>query len=80
MDVLGLTYPEYSDVERNAVIHAHPRSHNFKEAIIEAFYAGIRCKPQTTFGNVKADVIADQDPSFQRGNFCRVIRESAWSA
>jgi hypothetical protein len=22
MDVLGLTYPEYSDAERNAVVHA----------------------------------------------------------
>jgi hypothetical protein len=29
---------------------------------------------------VKADVLADKDPNFKRGNFCRVIRESAWSA
>jgi hypothetical protein len=79
MDVLGLAYPEYSDVERKAVVHAHPRSNNFKEAIIQAFYAGIRHKPETTFGNVKADVLADQDPTFRRTNFCTVIRESAWS-
>jgi hypothetical protein len=79
MDVLGLTYTEYSDVERKAVIHAHPRSGNFKEAIIQAFYAGIKHKPETTFGNVKADVLEDRDPAFRRGNFCRVIRESAWS-
>jgi HD domain len=79
MDVLGLTYREYSDVERKAVAHAHPRSYNFKEAIIQAFYAGIKDKPNTTFGNVKADVLADQDPTFRRGNFCTVIRESAWS-
>ncbi len=26
MDVLGLTYAEYSDAERNAIVHAHPRS------------------------------------------------------
>jgi hypothetical protein len=26
MDVLGLSFPEYSDTERNAVVHAHPRS------------------------------------------------------
>src|ERR1700748_2200984 len=25
MDVLGLSYPEYADTERNAVVHAHPR-------------------------------------------------------
>jgi hypothetical protein len=78
MDVLGLTYPEYSDAERNAVVQAHPRSDNFKEDIIQAFYDGIKRKPLTTFGNVKADVLADKDPSFKRGNFCSVIRGSAW--
>ena len=41
---------------------------------------GIKRKPDTTFGNVKADVLADKDPTFKRGNFCSVIRRSAWSA
>ena len=80
MDVLGLTYPEYSDAERNAVVQAHPRSDHFKEDIIQAFYDGIKRKPDTTFGNVKADVLADKDPTFKRGNFCSVIRQSAWPA
>ncbi len=48
------------------------------EDIIQAFYDGIKHKPETTFGNVKADVLADKDPSFRRGNFCSVIRASAW--
>jgi HD domain len=78
MDVLGLSYPEYSDAEREAVVQAHPRPDRFKETIIQAFYDGIRRKPDTTFGNVKADVIADKEPHFQRGNFCAVIRGSAW--
>jgi hypothetical protein len=78
MDVLGLTYPEYSDAERSAVIHAHPRNSHFKEDIIQAFYDGIKRKPDSTFGNVKADVLADKDPTFMRGNFCSVIRGSAW--
>ena len=80
MDVLGLRYSEYSDEERNAVVQAHPRGNNFKEDIIRAFYDGIKRKPDTTFGNVKADVLADKDPAFRRGNFCSVIRQSAWSA
>lgn len=28
--------------------------------------------------NVKADVIADEEPHFYRGNFCSVIRCSHW--
>jgi len=78
MDVLGLAYSEYSDAERAAVVHAHPRTAYFKEDIIQAFYDGIKHKPETTFGNVKADVLADKDPSFRRGNFCSVVRGSAW--
>jgi hypothetical protein len=78
MDVLGLTYADYSAAEREAVVHAHPRTERFKEDIIQAFYDGIKHKPDTTFGNVKADVLADKDPHFKRGNFCSVIRASAW--
>ena len=79
MDVLGLAYAEYSDVEREAVVKAHPRPQHFKEDIIQAFYNGIKHKPETTFGNVKADVLADKDPHFVRGNFCTVIRGSHWN-
>ncbi|OYU91103.1 MAG: phosphohydrolase [Bradyrhizobiaceae bacterium PARB1] len=78
MDVLGLTYKDYSDAEREAVVSAFPRTPTFKEDIIEAFYNGIKHRPDTTFGNVKADVIADKDPHFHRGNFCSVIRCSHW--
>jgi HD domain len=78
MDVLGLSFTEFGAAEREAVVRAHPRTERFKEDIIQAFYAGIRHKPQTTFGNVKADVLADKDPRFQRTNFCTVIRQSAW--
>jgi HD superfamily phosphodiesterase len=78
MDVLGLGYSEFSDAERETVVHTHPRPAQFKEDIIQAFYDGIKHKPETTFGNVKADVLADKDPSFRRGNFCSVIRGSAW--
>jgi hypothetical protein len=78
MDVLGLTYPDYDDDVRQAVVRAHPREPHFKEDIIQTFFDGIKHKPLTTFGNVKADVIADKVPSFKRGNFCEVIRQSAW--
>ena len=78
MDVLGIAFSEFTDAEREAVVHAHPRPSRFKEEIIQAFYNGIHHKPETTFGNVKADVLADKDPSFRPENFCRVIRGSAW--
>ena len=78
MDVLGLTYDRYPAPLREAVVSAFPRTPHFKEDIIQAFYDGIRHRPDTTFGNVKADVIADKEPHFHRGNFCSVIRGSHW--
>jgi hypothetical protein len=79
MDVLGIAYDQFSDEERDAVVRAFPRTPRFKEDILQAFYDGIRHKPDTTFGNVKADVLADKDPHFHRGNFCSVIRGSRWA-
>jgi hypothetical protein len=80
MDVLGIAYSEFSDADREAIVAAYPRSPRFKEDIIQAFYDGIKHKPETTFGNVKADVLADKDPKFQRMNFCSIIRGSQWNA
>jgi HD domain-containing protein len=78
MDVLGIGYSEFSDAEREAIVRAFPRTEHFKEDIIQTFYDGIKHKPESTFGNVKADVLADKDPRFHRINFCEVIRQSAW--
>jgi hypothetical protein len=78
MDVLGMAYEKFPDAQREAVVAAYPRSPRFKEDIIQSFYDGIKKKPETTFGNVKADVIADKEPHFHRGNFCEVIRGSRW--
>jgi hypothetical protein len=78
MDVLGIDYASFTDADREAVVKAFPRTTRFKEDILQAFYDGIKHKPETTFGNVKADVLADKEPGFKRGNFCSVIRNSAW--
>ncbi len=78
MDVLGIAYADYSDTERNAVVRRHPRDGQFKEDIIRAFYDGMKHRPDSTFGTVNDDVLADKDPSFKRINFCEMIRSSAW--
>jgi hypothetical protein len=78
MDVLGIAFSEFAQTEREAVLRAHPRPGRFKEEIIEAFYDGFHHRPQTTFGTVNADVLADKDPNFSPVNFCRMIRASAW--
>ncbi|MBB4189155.1 HD domain-containing protein [Sinorhizobium terangae] len=80
MDVLGINYHAFSHEHRHEVCACHPREANFKENIIDHFAEGIKKKPETTFGNVKADVLALKDPNFKRINFCSIILGSAWPA
>ncbi|WP_069816417.1 HD domain-containing protein [Streptomyces sp. TP-A0874] len=77
LDVLGIGYHAVSDEQRAAVVAAHPRP-DFKPQILAAFTEGIKDRPETTFGNVKADVLAHHVPGFVRGDFVEVIRNSAW--
>ena len=79
MDVLGIDYPSFSASDRVEIVKAFPRPPAFKEEIIQAFYDGIKKKPDTTFGNVKADVLALKDPTYRRLNFCSLILGSAWN-
>jgi hypothetical protein len=48
-----------------AVVQAHPRTAHFKKDIIQAFYDGIKHRPETTFGNVKGRRAGRQRPSLQ---------------
>lgn len=77
LDVLGIGYHAVSEQQRSAVVAAHPRP-DFKNRILGAFTEGIKDRPETTFGNVKADVLAHCVPGFVRGDFVEVIRASPW--
>lgn len=77
LDVLGIGYDAITDEQRNAVVAAHPRP-DFKNRILAAFTNGLKDRPETTFGNVKADVLEHFLPGFERGDFVEVIRQNAW--
>ncbi|MFD7322725.1 HD domain-containing protein [Streptomyces sp. NPDC059875] len=79
-DVLGIGYDDPAVVapeDRDAIVALHPRP-DFKRRILRAFTDGIAPKPDTTFGNVKADVLRHHVPGFTPGDFVETIRGSAW--
>jgi HD domain len=71
-DVLGLHLDELSPTQREAVLAVHPRT-GFKTGIIEAFSAGMRDKPETTFGTMNTDILEATVPGYRRPNFCDYI-------
>jgi hypothetical protein len=76
--VLGLGYDDVTDAQRDEVLTALPRV-DFKRQIIQAFGAGIAHKPETAFGNVKADVLERTLPGYRRPNFCEMILTSPFA-
>ena len=77
LDVLGMGYDAITDEQRAAVVAAHPRP-DFKNQIVAAFAEGLKDRPDTTFGNVKADVLAHTQPGFRRTDFVEIIQNSSW--
>jgi HD domain-containing protein len=71
-DVLGLRTDELSPERRDEVVAAHPRP-GFKAGIVEAFYEGIRDKPDTAFGTMNTDILEAKLPGYVRPNFCDFI-------
>jgi HD domain len=78
MDVLGIAYEQFTEAQRSEVVAAHPRGGHFKTSIIDAFYEGMKDRPDSTFGTVNDDVLAYKDAHFQRTDFCEVILNSSW--
>jgi hypothetical protein len=76
-DVLGLGYHDVSDADRAEITALHPRP-DFKRRILQAFTEGNAARPETTFGNVNADVLERFVPGFQRANFVDIIEGSDW--
>lgn len=76
-DVLGFDLDEVPEVDREAVVAAHPRP-DFKNRILQSFYSGMEQRPATTFGTMNDDVLAHFDPNFQRENFVSIIQNNAW--
>jgi hypothetical protein len=78
MDMAGRNYDHFTDEERDAVTGAYPRGHDFGHEVIEAFYRGVKHRPDSTFGTFNDDFIAFKDPGFKRGNLCSIILGSRW--
>ncbi|UJL48141.1 HD domain-containing protein [Virgibacillus sp. NKC19-16] len=77
LDVMGDGFEQFPWENREEIIKAFPRN-NFKKEIIPAFYEGFRHKPETTFGNMKEDIVKHFRPEYENKNFCSCIIHSPW--
>ena len=78
MDMTGRNFDSFTDEERAAVIAAHPRGRDFGPRVIDAFYCGLKHRPDSTFGTFNDDFLAFKDPGFRRADLCSIILGSRW--
>lgn len=78
LDVVGRGYQDLSGKHRQDIVKQFPRT-DFKKQIIPTFYEGFKHKPDTTFGNMNADICACMVPGFKRKDFCDAILHSPWT-
>jgi hypothetical protein len=74
-DVLGQHFDAVSPEQRSEVVAAHPRT-GFKAGIVDAFYEGMRDRPETAFGTMNTDILEAKLPGYVRPNFCDLIANS----
>ncbi|MGO4545731.1 HD domain-containing protein [Paenibacillus sp. 2TAB23] len=77
-DVMGENFESIAEEIREKVVKAYPRD-QFKSKILPAFLEGFKHKPETTFGNIKADVCTLLLPGFKPVNFCDCVLHSPWN-
>jgi hypothetical protein len=78
IDTLGFHLRDFSQEQRQQILHEFRRENRFKEQIIEALGAGMCHRPDSTFGTVNADVLDRVDPNYRRRNFCGLVLGSEW--
>jgi HD superfamily phosphodiesterase len=77
-DVMGDRMAELTEETRHQVVTAFPRD-GFKHKILHSFLDGFKHKPETTFGNIKADVCERYIPGYKSPNFCDLVLQSPWN-
>ncbi|MFC0403039.1 HD domain-containing protein [Paraburkholderia rhizosphaerae] len=73
MDLIGLGADELTEEQRVSVLTGHPRAETFRHDMVDAFYEGMKHRPQSTLGTFNDDFLAYKDPGFQRANVCSMI-------
>ena len=78
LDVLGKGFEQFPSDLREQIVAKYPRR-NFKEAFIQAYFAGFAHKPGTTYGTVNAGVCERYIHGYRTPNACDLIAASPFA-
>ncbi|QRP50248.1 HD domain-containing protein [Amycolatopsis sp. FDAARGOS 1241] len=76
-DVLGFGLDTLDPQQVEEILAAHPRG-DFKNEFLQAFFDGLKHRPDTTYGTVNAGVLEHFIPGFKSATMVERIRGSVW--
>jgi hypothetical protein len=76
-DAIGLGLDQLDPALVAAIVAAHPRG-DFKNEFLQAFYEGLKDRPETTYGTVNADVLEHFAPGAHRASMVERVLTSRW--
>jgi hypothetical protein len=76
-DVVGFGLNELHDDQVSEILAVHPRG-DFKNEFLQAYFDGLKNRPNTTNGTVNADVVEHFLPGFRRTTTVERMLGSAW--
>ena len=77
-DVVGIGLDKMDRSHLDEIVAAHPRG-DFKNEFLKILVAGLKHRPDTTYGTINADVLELFVPGFRRTSMVDRIRNAAWS-
>ncbi|MET9505542.1 HD domain-containing protein [Streptomyces sp. NPDC006622] len=76
-DAIGWNLDGLDGGQVDDILAAHPRG-AFKKAFLQAFFDGLKDRPDTTYGTVNADVLEHFLPGFRRGSMVERVTDAPW--
>lgn len=76
-DAVGLGLEDLDPAVVEEIVAAHPRG-DFKSGFVQAFYDGLKHRPETAYGTVNDAVLEHFDPDFRRASMVERINASSW--
>lgn len=76
-DAIGFGLDQLDPADVVAVTAADPRG-DFKQEFLQTFVDALKDRPDTTFGTMNADVLAEFVPGFQRLSMVDRVRSAPW--
>jgi hypothetical protein len=63
--------------QTDEIVAAHPRG-DFKKEFLQAFFDGLKNRPETTYGTVNADILEHFVPGFRRTSMVERVLDAPW--